>query len=94
MFIKYPFALFGLSLYTKFMNPSTIVLILVFVLTVGGISFQYIKKIGKSFQDTESNSSINSTSLQQQQKQQAQEAEEQRRAYMESVKQKMRDNQR
>jgi hypothetical protein len=50
--------------------------------------------IGKSFQNNENSSSINSVSLQHQQKQLAQDAEELRRAYMENVKQRMRDNQR
>jgi Flp pilus assembly protein TadB len=76
------------------MNSSAIILIFVVILAVAGISFQYLKGIGKSFQNNESSSSINTRSLQQQQKQQAQDAEEQRRAYMENVKQRMRDNQR
>ena len=76
------------------MNSSTIIFILVVILAVAGLSIQYIKGIGKSFQSNESSSAINTRSLQQQQKQQAQDAEEQRRAYMENVKQRMRDNQR
>ena len=76
------------------MSPYAIVFIFVIILAAAGMSLQYLKGIGKSFQNTEDTSSINSTSLQQQQKQQAQDAEEQRRAYMESIKQKMRDNQR
>ena len=76
------------------MNTSTFVLILVIVLTVGGLSFQYLKSIGKSFQTNEDASQPNSSSLKQQQKQQAEDAEEQRRAYMESVKQRMLDSKR
>ena len=76
------------------MNPYAIILIFVLILAAGGMSLQYLKGIGKSFQDTQGTSSENSISLEQQQKQQAQDAEEQRRAYMENVKQRMRDNQR
>jgi|CXWL01.1.fsa_nt_gi hypothetical protein len=76
------------------MNSSAIILVFVIILTVAGLSFQYLKGIGKSFQDNNTPSSNNRISLQQKQKQQAQDAEEQRRAYMENVKQRMRDNQR
>ena len=76
------------------MNPYAITFIFIIILAVAGMSLQYLKGIGKSFQNTQDTSSVSSTSLQQQEKQQAQDAEEQRRAYMESVKQRMRDNQR
>lgn len=76
------------------MNTSTFVLIIVFVLAVGILSFQYLKGIGKSFQSNQKSSQINSSALIDQQKQHAQDIEEQRRAYMESIKQRMRDTQR
>jgi multidrug efflux pump subunit AcrB len=75
------------------MNSSTIILILVIILAVAGFSMQYLKGIGKSFQ-SDQNSSLNATSVQQKQKQKSEDIEDQRRAYMESVKQKMRDAQR
>jgi hypothetical protein len=76
------------------MNSSTMVLVLALVLVAGFMSFQYLKGIGKSFQSSDETSHLNSTSLKQQQKQQAEDAEEQRKAYMESIKQRMRDSQR
>ncbi|MBP6342436.1 MAG: hypothetical protein KA403_00710 [Candidatus Omnitrophica bacterium] len=76
------------------MNASAIVLVVALLLAAGFMSFQYLKGIGKSFQSDESTSQLNSTSLKQQQKQQAEDAEEQRKAYMEAVKQRMRDSQR
>ena len=76
------------------MNASAIVLVIALLLAAGFMSFQYLKGIGKSFQSDESTTQLNSTSLKQQQKQQAEDAEEQRKAYMEAVKQKMRDSQR
>ncbi len=76
------------------MNASAIVLVVALLLAAGFMSFQYLKGIGKSFQSEESTSQLNSTSLKQQQKQQAEDAEEQRKAYMEAVKQRMRDSQR
>lgn len=76
------------------MNASAIVLVIALLLAAGFMSFQYLKGIGKSFQSDESTSQLNSTSLKQQQKQQAEDAEEQRKAYMEAVKQRMRDSQR
>ena len=75
------------------MNSSTIILILVIILAVAGFSMQYLKGIGKSFR-SDQNSSLNATSVQQKQKQKSEDIEDQRRAYMESVKQKMRDAQR
>lgn len=75
------------------MNTSTFILIIVFVLAVGGLSLQYLKGIGKIFQSNQENSQYNPASLQDQQKQHAQDIEEQRRAYMESIKQRMRDSQ-
>lgn len=76
------------------MNSSIIVLVVVIIIAGVGLSFQYLKGIGKSFQGNQNSSSINSPSLQQKQKQQAEDIEEQRRAYMENVKQRMRDAQR
>lgn len=75
------------------MNSYGIVLVVVLIIAAGAMSFQYLKGIGKSFQ-TDDTSQLNSASLQEQQKQQAQDVEEQRKAYMESIKQKMRDSQR
>ena len=76
------------------MNPYAIVLVIVLIIAAASMSFQYLKGIGKSFQSSEDASAINSGNLKQQQKQQAQDTEEQRRAYMESVKQRLRDSQR
>ncbi len=76
------------------MNPYAIVLVIVLIIAAASMSLQYLKGIGKSFQTSEEASAINSGTLKQQQKQQAQDAEEQRRAYMESVKQRLRDSQR
>ena len=76
------------------MNGYVITFIIVVVLTIVSMSMGYLKGIGKSFQNNQPNSSIQATSLKDQQKKQAQDAEEQRRAYMEDVKQKMRDSQR
>lgn len=76
------------------MNNSTYILIVVFILAIGSLSLQYLKGIGKSFQNNQDNSQINPSALQEQQKQHAQDVEEQRRAYMESIKQRMRDSQR
>lgn len=76
------------------MNSSIMVLVLALVLVAGFMSFQYLKGIGKSFQSGDETSQLNSTSLKKQQKQQAEDAEEQRKAYMESIKQRMRDSQR
>lgn len=76
------------------MNSSTIVLVIVIILTVAGLSFQYLKGIGKSFQSNQDSSLINSTSMQQKQKRKTEDIEAQRRAYMENVKQRMRDAQR
>lgn len=81
--------------YTKTtMNSIAIIFVVVLIFVAASMSFQYLKGIGKSFKSTEETSSLNSTSLKEQQKQQAQDAEEQRRAYMESVKQRLRDSQR
>lgn len=89
--IAYP----ALGSYTEFnMNSYAIVLVFVLIIIAAGMSFQYLKGIGKSFQSSENVSAINSGTLKQQQKQQAQDAEEQRRAYMENVKQRLRDSQR
>lgn len=76
------------------MNSYGLVLIVVVIIAAAGMSYQYLKGIGKSFQGTDETSSINSKSLQEQQKQQARDAEEQRRAYMDGVKQRLRDSQR
>ena len=76
------------------MNPYAIIFIFVIILAAAGMSLEYLKGIGRSFQNTQDTSSVNPISLQQQQKQQAQDAEEQRRAYMENIKQRMRDSQR
>lgn len=76
------------------MNPYAILLVFVLIIAAASMSFQYLKGIGKSFQSSEDASAINSGTLKQQQKQQAQDTEEQRRAYMESVKQRLRDSQR
>ncbi|MEK7084160.1 MAG: hypothetical protein AAB932_02935 [Patescibacteria group bacterium] len=76
------------------MNIYAITFIVVVVLAVAGMSLGYLKGIGKSFQNNQPESSVQTASLEDQQKKQAQDAEEQRRAYMENVKQKMRDSQR
>lgn len=76
------------------MNGYVIVFIIFIILGVAGTSLGYLKGIGKAFQNNQPESTTQATSSQDQQKQQAQDIEEQRRAYMESVKQKMRDNQR
>ena len=69
---------------------------LIFVILIGVVSvfFGYTKSIGKSFDNNQPNSSIESSKSKKQQKDQAQDVEEQRRAYMEDVQQKMRDSQR
>lgn len=76
------------------MNGYVIAFIAIIMLVVAGMSFGYMRGIGKSFHNNQPESAIKAASLEDQQKRQAQDAEEQRRAYMESVKQKMRDNQR
>ncbi len=76
------------------MNVYVITFIIVIVLGVAGMSLGYLKGIGKSFQNNQPKSSMQASSLEDQQKKQAQDAEEQRRAYMENVKQRIRDNQR
>ncbi len=76
------------------MNVYAVGLIIVAVLGVFSIFFGYIKSIGKSFEQNQPASSINAAQTKQQQKEQAQDAEAQRRAYMEDIKQKMRDSQR
>lgn len=76
------------------MNVYIITFIIIIVLGVAGMSLGYLKGIGKSFQNNQPKSSVQAASLEDQQKKQAQDTEEQRRAYMENVKQKMRDNQR
>ena len=67
--------------------------IIFIILSIAGMSLGYLKGIGKSFQNNQPDSSIQSTSLKDQQKEQTLDAEAQRRAYMEGVKQKIRDSQ-
>lgn len=83
------------TLYNKnLMNASAIVLVVALLLAAGFMSFQYLKGIGKSFQSEESTSQLTPPHLSSNKKQQAEDAEEQRKAYMEAVKQRMRDSQR
>ena len=76
------------------MNVYVVTLIIAIVLGVLSIFFGYIHSIGKSFDGNQAESSINTSQSKDQQKQQAEDVEAQRRAYMEDVKQKMRDSQR
>jgi hypothetical protein len=76
------------------MNVSLVVLIIALVLGVLSLFFGYIKSIGKSFESSQPESSISASQSKQQQREQAEDIEAQRRAYMEDVKQKMRDSQR
>lgn len=75
------------------MNVYVVGLIIVIVLGVLSTFFGYVHSLGKSF-DTNQDSAISSAQTKQQQKDQAEDIEAQRRAYMEDVKQKMRDSQR
>ena len=76
------------------MNVYAITFIVIIILAAAGMSLGYLKGIGKSFQNNQPASSAQAASLKDQQKKQAQDTEEQRRVYMENVKQKMLDNQR
>lgn len=76
------------------MNVYVISLIFIILLGVVSIFFGYTKSLGKSFNNNQPESSIQSSANKKQQKQQAEEVEEQRRAYMEEVQQKMRDSRR
>ena len=80
--------------YTLTMNGYVVVFIVAIVLAVAGMSMGYLNGIGKTFENNQPDSSVQATSLKDQGKQQAKDAEEQRRAYMEDIKQKMRDSQR
>ena len=76
------------------MNVYVVALIIMVILGVFSVFFGYAHSIGKSFANNQPDSSINSSNIKQQQKEQAQDAESQRRAYMDDIKQKMRDSQR
>jgi uncharacterized protein HemX len=76
------------------MNVYVVALIIAAILGVLGVFFGYVKSVGKSFENNQPQSSINTTQSKQQQKDLADDAEAQRRAYMEDIKQKMRDSQR
>jgi len=76
------------------MNVYVVALIIAIILGVLSVFFGYVKSVGKSFDSNPTESSINATDLKQQQKQHAEDTEAQRKAYMEDMKQKMRDSQR
>lgn len=78
------------------MNWYVIVFIIALILGIAGMSLGYLKGISKAFHNNQpaSTTQASSASLQDKQKEQAETTEEQRRAYMENIKQKMRDNQR
>ena len=77
------------------MNVYVIALIIAVALGVLGMFFGYVHSIGKSFDtSTQAESSIDTSKSKQQQKDQAEDIEAQRRAYMDDIKQKMRDSQR
>jgi hypothetical protein len=75
------------------MNVYVIALIIVAVLGVGSLFFGFVHSMSKPFQ-TDQESSIDVSKSKKQEKEQAQDIEAQRRAYMEDIKQKMRDSQR
>jgi hypothetical protein len=80
--------------YTKnVMNVYVIALIIAIVLGVTSLFFGYVRSMSKPF-DSNQESSIDVSKTKQQQKEQAQDVEAQRRAYMDDIKQKMRDSQR
>jgi hypothetical protein len=76
------------------MNVYVIALIIAVGLGILGMFFGYVHSIGKSFDSNQPESSINTAQSKEQQKQQAETVEAQRRAYMDDIKQKMRDSQR
>ena len=76
------------------MNVYVVALIIVVVLGVLSTFFGYVHSLGKSFDSSPTESSIDASQGKQQQKDLAEDAEAQRRAYMEDIKQKMRDSQR
>jgi uncharacterized protein HemX len=76
------------------MNVYVVALIIAVILGVLGVFYGYVHSVGKSFDSNQTESSIDTTQSKQQQKQQAEDVEAQRRAYMEDIKQKMRDSQR
>ena len=75
------------------MNVYAIALIILIGVGILSVFFGYVKSIGQSFESNQTQSSINTTQLKEEQKKQAADAEAQRRAYMEDVRQKMRDSQ-
>ena len=81
------------------MNVYVIALIIFVVLGVLSTFFGYVHSLGKSFESTpietnQTESSIDASEGKKQQQSLAEDAEAQRRAYMENIKQKMRDSQR
>ena len=76
------------------MNGYVIVFIVVVILAIAGMSMGYLGGLGKMFQNNQPDPSTQTTALKDQQKEQAQDTEKQRRAFIENVKQKMRDSQR
>ena len=75
------------------MNVYVIALIVAALIGIT-VFFGYVKSIGKSFDTPTQESSIDTTKSKQQQQEQVEEVEAQRKAYMEDVRQKIRDSQR